>query len=335
MKQEELSQQLAANSPTVEQPPIALAEAEPSEYPRAKLPLFLTGMGVAVTGSNVVAISLGLYSLLHVSPSYSGDNLLQIAWEQYQAGNFDQAIALAQSIPNDSPSYEESAAAILKWRRDWYVAAAQFKATEQAFKERRWRDVIEEVRKTPDIDVWRKKMLPFVLGAIPELELEAQKLLQEVYQLAAQKDFTGALALIKQIPQETPTGAKLQPKLIEYQKKQQIKAEYLLQQAYNRAQVRDFQGALQYLSQISPDTPTYQKAQVKITEYEQKQHFKEEVERQAKLGKVVLKQSQNSSKPLKQKSSISNKTQKTTSEFHPGVLWQEVNPQPRTKIISQ
>ncbi|NEP09310.1 MAG: hypothetical protein F6K14_03540 [Symploca sp. SIO2C1] len=287
MTKEELSQQLVTNSCAVEQLPISLTEAEPSEYQRAKLPLLLIGMGVAMTGSNFVAISLGLSSLLHVSPSYSGDNLLQIAKEQYQAGNFEQAIALAQSIPSDSPTYEKSTAAILKWRRDWYIAAAQFQATEQAFKEGRWRDVLEEARQTPDIDVWRKKMVPFVLGAIPELEVEAQQLLQQVYQLAAQKDFTRALALIKQIPQETPTGAKLQPKLIEYQKKQQIKAEYLLQQAYNQAQVRDFKGALQYLSKISPDTPTYQKAQVKVAEYTQKQLFKEKVERKAKLGKVA------------------------------------------------
>jgi len=325
MTQEELSQQLAANSPTVEQLPTELAEVESWEYQGSKPPFLLTGMGVALTGSNFVAISLGLYSLLHVSPSYSGDSILQIAREQYQAGNFDQAISLAQSIPSNSPTYEQSAAAIRQWRRDWYLAATQFQATEQAFKEGRWRDVLEEARQTPDIAVWQKKMLPFVLGAIPELEVEAQQLLQQVYQLAAQKDFTRALALIQQIPQETPTGAKLQPKLIEYRKKQRIKAEYLLQQAYNLAQVRDFKGALQYLSQISPDTPVYRKAQVKISEYEQKQLFKEKVEKKAKLGKVVLQnQKQSSSKPFDQKSSISSNPEKTISEFNPGVVWQDV-----------
>ncbi|NET56544.1 MAG: hypothetical protein F6K47_10340 [Symploca sp. SIO2E6] len=313
MTKDELSQQLAANSPAVEKPPMELAETEPSEHPSLKLPLFLTGMGVAMTNYNLVAISWGLYSLFHVSPSSSGENLLQIARAQYQAGNFDQALALAKSIPTDSPAYEESTAAILQWRRDWFLAAAKFKATEQAFQEGRWRDVLEEVRQTPDITVWRKKMLPFVLGAIPKLEVEAQQLLQQVHQLAAQKDFTGALALIKQIPPETPTGVKLQPKLIEYRQKQQIQAEYLLQQAYNRAEVRDFQGALRYLSQIPPDTPTYQQAQVKIVEYQQKQLFKEKVERKVKLGKVVSYQRQTS-------------FEETTLGFNPGVVWQEVNP---------
>ncbi|NEP57756.1 MAG: hypothetical protein F6K31_12155, partial [Symploca sp. SIO2G7] len=193
--------------------------------------------------------------------------------------------------------------------------------------EGRWRDVLEGARQTPDIAVWRKKMLPLVLGAIPKLEVEAQQLLQQVYQLAAQNDFTGALALIKQIPQETPTGAKLQPKLVEYQQKQQIQAEYLLQQAYNRAQVRDFKGALQYLSQISPNTPAYQKAQVKITEYQQKQLFKEKVERKAKLRKLALKQQQGSSKVFDYQSSISSSTEETTSGFNPGVVWQEITSQ--------
>ncbi|NEP61482.1 MAG: hypothetical protein F6K31_31775, partial [Symploca sp. SIO2G7] len=174
MTQEELSQQLAANSATVEQLPMELAK--PSEYQGSKLPLLFTGMGVALTSSNFAAISWGLYSLFHVTPSFSGDNLLQIAREQYQEGYFEQAIALAESIPTDSSAYEESAAAILQWRRDWYLAAAQFQATEQAFKEGRWRDVLEGARQTPDIAVWRKKMLPLVLGAIPKLEVEAQQL---------------------------------------------------------------------------------------------------------------------------------------------------------------
>ncbi|NER20670.1 MAG: hypothetical protein F6J96_08145 [Symploca sp. SIO1C2] len=324
MTQKELSQQLAANSPEVEQLPMELAQAEPSEYQSLKLPLFFTGMGIALASSNFVAISWGLYSLFYVAPSSSGDSLLQIAREQYQEGYFEQAIALAQSIPTDSSAYEESADAILQWRRDWYLAATQFQATEQAFKEGRWRDVLEGAHQTPDIAVWRKKMLPLVLGAIPKLELEAQQLLQQVYQLAAQNDFTGALALIKQIPQETPTGAKLQPKLIEYQRKQQIQAEYLLQQAFNRAQVRDFQGALQYLLQISPDTSAYQKAQVKIAEYQQKQIVKEKVERKAQSMNVVFNQQQSNSKLDNHKSSISSTTEEINSRFNPGFVWQEV-----------
>ncbi|NES22194.1 MAG: hypothetical protein F6K41_25540, partial [Symploca sp. SIO3E6] len=230
-------------------------------------------------------------------------------------------------IPSDSSAYEESAAAIQQWRRDWYLAAAQFQATEQAFNEGRWRDVLEGTRQTPDIAVWRKKMLPLVLVAIPKLEVEAQQLLQQVYQLAAQNDFTGALALIKQIPPETPTGAKLQPKLIEYEQKQQIQAEYLLQQAYNRAQVRDFQGALQYLLQISPNTPTYSQAQVKIAEYKQKQIVKEKVERKAKLRKLALRQQQGSSKLFDYQSYISSSAEVVSSGFNPGVVWQEVTSQ--------
>ena len=248
-----------------------------------KLPPLVAGVGAGLATSNAVAISFGLYTLLHYAPSNPGLESLLRATEAYRAGNFDEAIALAQSIPSDSDVYQDSVNAIDEWRKEWNTAAAQFKAVEEAFNDGRWRDVLEEARKTPNVPVWQHKIQPFVLAAKPALETEAQQLLQRAYQRAAKKDFTGALDLLKQIPQETTTGAKIQPKITEYRQKQQIKAETLLQQAYQRAAKNDFNGALKYLSEIPEQTPAYEQAQIKMAEYSKKQDFLEEVQRQAKL----------------------------------------------------
>ena len=286
-----------------------------------KIPPLLVGVGAGLATSNAVAISLGLYTLLHYAPSNPGLERLLRAIEEYRAGNFDEAIALAQSIPLDSDVYQDSVDAIGEWRKEWNTAAAQFKAVEEAFNEGRWRDVLEEARKTPNVPVWQHKIQPFVLAAKPALETEAQQLLQQAYQRAAKKDFTGALTLLKQIPQETTTGAKIQPKITEYRQNQQIKAETLLQQAYQRAANNDFNGALKYLSQIPEETPAYEQAQIKIAEYSKKQDFLEEVQRQAKLS-ANLPQQQSDRNQLPQGPNV----WKGLGDLNPGSQLKEVTP---------
>ncbi|MEP0886515.1 hypothetical protein NDI49_33815, partial [Trichocoleus sp. ST-U3] len=194
-------------------------------------------------------------------------------------------------------------------------------AVEDAYNEGRWRDIFEEARRTPDVAAWQKKVEQFIEQVKPEIEAESEQLLQQAYQLAAEKNFTGALALIRQIPPETATGAKIEPKLSEYTKKQQIRADSLLQEAYDRAAKRDFSGALKYLSQISDETPTYDKAQIKIVEYAQKQHFKEEVERQASLTRAASESNLRFSEPF-----VRSSGEEMTLELNPGTQLTEVSP---------
>ena len=292
-----------------------------------KIPPVVTGIGAGIATSNALAISFGLYSLLHTAPANPALDILERATQQYQAGNFEEAITLAKSIPTDSAVYQKSVTAVQEWRSEWNKAEAHFKTVEQAFQEGRWRDVLEESRNAPEIAYWQYKLEALVEQAKPEVEVEAQHLLKEAYQLAARKDFTGAISLIKQIPPETPTGTKIQPKLKEYTQKQQIKAERLLQQAYQQASQRDFKSALKYLSQIPQDTPSYETAQAKMAEYSRKQDFQEEVERQVKLTAKFPQEDIKLSK-LPQPSKSSNKSSKASSNLNPGNQLKEVAPKP-------
>jgi serine/threonine protein kinase, bacterial len=288
-----------------------------------KLPPILSVTGAGMATSNALAISFGLYTLLHTAPSNPGLDLLTRAMEKYQQGNLDEAIALAKSIPTDSTAYQDSVATVQKWRSEWGKASLQFQAVEAAFHEGRWQDVLEEARQAPDIAYWKQQIEPFVNAAKPELEAQAQQLLEQAYQQAAQKDFTAALNSLQQISPETTTGAKIQPKLAEYRQKQHVKADSLLQKAYDLGSKRDFSGALKYLSQIPEDTPAYEKAQIKMAEYSQKQDFKEEVERQVILAEKLPQQGQQIAK-LPQ----SAKTLKKSGNLNPGSQFKEVSPKP-------
>ncbi len=234
----------------------------------------LTGMGVGIA-VNTLAISFGLYSLVHTATSDSEPDILNKATEDYQRGDLNEAIALAESIPNHSSVYPEAQAAIMEWRQDWQLAIAQFQAVEKAFNEQRWLEVVIEARKIPPITYWQNKAQLLVKKVQPQIDAEAQTLLQQAYEQALNKDFTAALKYLQQIPPEASAIAIVQQKRVEYSQKQEIKADYLLQQAFNLAATKDFQGALEYLREIPPGTAAYAKAEAKIDEYLEKQRIKD------------------------------------------------------------
>lgn len=288
-----------------------------------KVPPLLSGMGAGMFSSNAVAISVGLYTLLHATPHNPGLDLLEQASQQYQMGNFEDAIAIANKIPLESSAYQDALLAKRQWRQEWNLAASQFEAIQIAFNEQRWQDVLDTARELPDLSYWQQQTAPFVVAAEPQLEVEAQRLLQAASERAAQKDFTGALTLIKQISPETPTGAEIKPKLFEYSQKQQIKAELSLQNAYQQAVEKDFIKALQYLAEIPQDTPAYEIAQVKMAEYSQKQAFNEQLALQAQLDARLPKEV---IKPIQL--AESNKIPKQKGNLNPGSNLQEVTAKP-------
>ncbi|HEY9616986.1 MAG TPA: hypothetical protein V6C64_09105 [Microcoleaceae cyanobacterium] len=101
----------------------------------------------------------------------------------------------------------------------------------------------------------------------------AKRSLQQAYNQAQQRHFTAALDFLQQIPANTPIHPLAQQKIAEYSHKQQIRAEVMLQKAFNRAELGDFLGAVSFLRQIPSTTRTYAVAQEKIREYTQKYQF--------------------------------------------------------------
>lgn len=240
----------------------------------------IVAIGIA---ANTLVILFGIFSLLYAFGLDPEPDLLTKAQDQYQSGDLDKAIATAKSIPANNPAYPEAQEAIKEWQHNWSVASAEFKAAEQAFNEGRWSDVLEEERKLPHISFWRQKIDPFVQQARTQIDADAQQVLQKAYQRASEKDFTGALQLLKQIPPNTSISDKVEQKLAEYKQKQEIKADYLLEQAVNKAEAQDYAGALNLIKQIPKGTAAYDKAQAKIADYSEQQRLKEEAEKQEKL----------------------------------------------------
>ncbi|MEH2076345.1 MAG: serine/threonine-protein kinase [Nostoc sp.] len=250
-------------------PEVAIEDDNPTS---GKLSPLFTGMKIGLA-ANSLLMGFGVYSLINTSPAYSETETLSKAKQEYQAGDLQEAIALAKSIPSHSNVYPEAQATIEEWQEQWQVAAQQYQMAQLAFHESRWSDVLDAVSQIPNISYWQSKTDKLVQKAYINIEAQTQDLLAKAYESAQIKDFSSALQYLRQIPKESRAGALVQEKLAEYNRKRQIRAAYFLQNAYKKASIGDFDRAVKFLQNIPQDTLVYAQAQVKLNEYTQKQRL--------------------------------------------------------------
>jgi hypothetical protein len=226
---------------------------------------------------NTAAIGYGVQELLVYSPSASLEKYQQ-ASIAYQQGKFEKAISLVSAIPPSNENYQQATEAATQWQKDWHLAATRFQALKKAFAAGKWQKVRDISHQIPDIAFWQEKALPFQQQAQSHLASQAYRRLQSAYDLAAKKDFTGAIRQLQQVPSQTRFDGKVAAKLQEYRRKQKIKQEaqahQLLQSAYNLAVEKDFTGAIAQLQKIPKNTRTYQRVVAKLKEYRQKQQVR-------------------------------------------------------------
>jgi len=213
------------------------------------LPRKVVPAGVAA--SFTVALAIGSHTLL-VSPKSANldKKLLDEAIHQYQAGQLQQALALAGRIAPNSPNHARAKAAIAHWKKEWQRAQTQLNLAQQAQSRQQWPAILESARKLPPIQYWQKQMAPLVRQAMIQLEQVGQKQLQQAYRHAAQRNFTAAIAALQQVPDGIAVSQTVQKKLAEYQEKQNILATHHLQQALNLAYAGNFDAAIPHLYQV-------------------------------------------------------------------------------------
>ncbi|MCP6758136.1 MAG: serine/threonine protein kinase [Fischerella sp. CENA71] len=280
-----------------------------------KSPPLLTGMRVGLLANSLV-MGFGVYSLMN-SPAYSETETLYKATEEFQSGDLEGAIALAKSIPLNSNVYPEAQSTIEEWQNQWQLATEQYLLAKQASEQEEWSEVIHAVSQIPDILYWQSKSEPIVEQAKAKIETQTNNLLARAYEKAGNKDFSTALEYLQQIPQENSVNNLVQKKLAEYQQKQHIRAVFLLQQAYNKAEIGEFNAAVNFLQQVPKNSSVYATAQTKLEEYVQKQRL------QGKNQKLA---------PPKVVAALSKETS-TQKSFEPSSLLQEVNITPNTTSL--
>ena len=264
-------------------PVVAQSSLPPQPLP-SKKGSSLKGSNVLLLGMwggfavNSLVITGGLTSLFYFSTADDGPKLLTQATLEYHAGEYDQAIALAESIPNFSQAYGEARTNLERWRVDWEKAQSQFPIVEKAYQEQQWVEVIQAAAPIPEIAYWQDKITPWVEEATQQVAPQTPEWLSAAYAKGRERDFKGALELLKKIPPGTPAYEEAVSKIPEYEESYRIRLEaeahQLLTQAYQAAIAKDFAKAIQLLEKIPSGTPTYSKVHEKIREYREKQRIK-------------------------------------------------------------
>ncbi len=303
----------------------AVAEPEPQADPEADLSVLWTGVSVGIA-ANLLTIATGA-TMLQQSQTDRSLDILERADDRYQAGEFEGAIALAETVDPQDFAYAQTQATIDRWEDEWEEATQQFPQIRAAFDRQQWEEVLQRSATMPDTEYWQQQVAPweraarsrlemqasrwlgyahrlaatgdysaalYCLGKVPQntaaygeagtyrdryrqqqrflYEQESDRLIAQAFDRAAKKDFTGALLLLDRIPPGTEAYDRIRPKLEEYRQKQQVRATWLLQQAYNAASQGDFSTALEFLDRVDRNTQAYAIARLKMDEYRQKQN---------------------------------------------------------------
>ncbi|MCU0517221.1 MAG: hypothetical protein MUC60_10230 [Oscillatoria sp. Prado101] len=233
----------------------------------------LIGIAIGMAG-NVAAVAFAIYNLVLAPPIDPGKDTFVLAKEQYQAGNFQQAVSLAKSVPTYSSAYYDARDSLKEWQQNWLQADQRVKQVEKAFKESRWLDVFEEAERVPKISYWQNKIDPLLRKAAPKTKGEVQKSLKQASYEVARGDFSLGLRVLQNIPKAVPDYPKVEAKIAEYSKKRHVKmeaqAEQFLQTASQRAARKDFAGAIRLIKKIPKGTLAYDKGQAQLVDYTQK-----------------------------------------------------------------
>lgn len=100
-------------------------------------------------------------------PKDNGAEILTKATEEYQKGNLDRAIALAQSVVPSSQAFEDAQQQIETMQQEWSEAKAKFDKIQQAYNEGRYVDVIIYAADSdfPEQRYWREELNKLVRKA--------------------------------------------------------------------------------------------------------------------------------------------------------------------------
>ncbi|NJP08666.1 MAG: protein kinase [Leptolyngbyaceae cyanobacterium RU_5_1] len=234
-------------------------------------------IGVGGTVLSIVFALMGWNLLTSLNWVEASNQIWEKVNQKLQKKQQAQANGQASSRAAGSVAPRTARMVITKLTTEWSTAATVVQQAEQALNQGKWAEVRQLTQDLPKIPYWERRGAAVSQQANGKAETEANQLLQTAYDHARSRHFTEAIAVLKRVPADVPAAAIAQAKIQEYTQEQAIKAQSDLQKAYDRAIVREFTAALDYLRKIPTGTPAYAIAQQKVLEYTQKQKIRAQV----------------------------------------------------------
>ncbi|MEM8715337.1 MAG: serine/threonine-protein kinase [Cyanobacteria bacterium P01_G01_bin.4] len=96
----------------------------------------------AIATAHQVSRGAPAYDAAQVDIQSWSDRILELAAARYRQGEFDTAIAMADAIPNYSPTRSTARRTIGDWRREWQRDERLYQQAQQAFERGEWNNAI-------------------------------------------------------------------------------------------------------------------------------------------------------------------------------------------------
>jgi serine/threonine-protein kinase len=139
------------------------------------------GLGALAAGVMVAVVAVsylgpGFLTQLPASTSESptpdvGRSILDSAkQEAISSGNLERAIALAQDVPNTSPTAAEAQQLIRTWQQDWQAQNQLFQDAQRAFEQERWYEARELSFKLPRNPYWNRRANPIYFQSLRKIK---------------------------------------------------------------------------------------------------------------------------------------------------------------------
>lgn len=123
----------------------------------------------AITEASKIPSSAAFYQNVQQLIEQWSNSILETATNEYQSGDLQQAIAIAQHIPEISPVYLEAQTSIKQWNAEWESNSQHVEAAKSALEAKKWEQAIAEANKVLDTVYWQQQTQPIIQTAESQL----------------------------------------------------------------------------------------------------------------------------------------------------------------------
>lgn len=233
---------------------------------------------LTATISTTTALAVGSLGLVYpqLIQAFLDQDVRQFerANRQYERGDLEEAIALAEAIAPTSSTYDAARDAVRLWRVEWDQLQQALRTIEAAQAREDWDTVLLTAAQLPTKAAWQPQRTELMQQAQGAVNQQARSLLQQAFTAAYDRNFGQALMYLQEISTYADNYSLVSKKIVEYTESRNIRAQYHLQAAFNEAEARNFHQALSFLQQVDANTPTYAIAQQKVVEYTEKRDLR-------------------------------------------------------------
>ncbi|MGB2924065.1 MAG: hypothetical protein WBB82_02080, partial [Limnothrix sp.] len=157
-------------------------------------------VSVTVVILNALLISFGLQRLIGnmaTSDVPAPDDDFQRAQDAFAQGEFEEAIAIARAIPQESPAYESAQTSVTSWEKEWQEGDQIVAKINTAHAAQDWQAVVTQAKDLGENSLFRAKVAPQIEAAQFQVDVAAYQRVQEAFELAAGHEFNQAIATLE------------------------------------------------------------------------------------------------------------------------------------------